>query len=571
MNDEQKEANNVGKTTATEETPNTVEEFYFWVEPGKIINPFDFVSVEHLEGSITVGLVTSMKLVTDAKSQLADYVSNEFGKVETIPQTPRLQATIAKAVVMGNITTKEGIPEILMPIESNKIVRFGSEEEVRAGLGLPAILPEKRIHIGIIEMSNKSRIPIFIDSDYLLGPQGAHLNISGITGLATKTSYIMFLIQLLYQKMKDKLAVIIFNVKQDDLLHLHEEPTDIQDSDKEMYKQLGIEERPFPLFDPQKTGNSLGIKYFLPRGYRGQPNSWYVPPSYFIYAYALSDSFSKLDLLFHGVPDPYFTMRGIIDYIMENYKQGIRFKKDVYSFSGAIIRKKEDKVLTWDDLRLFSNEPSNFPSDIVRYHRTAYRFAGLLRQFTSSSLFVSTRSANEVYLGEEIKKIKAGDIYVIDIAKIEDEREQAFIIGDVMRSLDEMYTERRKEEIPEKIIVYIDELNRYAPRVGGFEEPSPVTEQIREIARTGRSRGTVLFSAEQFMSSVDRQIIENCAMQVVGRSGSSELSSDVYRFLDAEVKEVATRLKKGEVIISHPTFRRPIKIKFPKPYYRRIG
>ena len=569
MNDKQKEANNVGKTTATEETPNTVEEFYFWVEPGKIINPFDFVSVEHLEKSITVGLVTSMKLITDAKSQLADYVSNEFGKVESVPQTPRIQATIAKAVVMGNIT-KEDIPEILMPIESNKIVRFGSEDEIRAGLGLPAIPPEKRMHIGIIEMSNKSRIPIFIDSDYLLGPQGAHLNISGITGLATKTSYIMFLIQLLYQKMKDKLAVIIFNVKQDDLLHLHEEPTDIQDNDREMYKQLGIEEKPFPIFNPQ-IGNSSGIKYFLPRGYRGQPNSWHIPPSYLIYAYALSDSFLRLDLLFHGVPDPYFTMRGIINFIMERYKLGIYFNQNIEDHSGRIIRKKGDKVLTWDDLKLFSKDPHNFPSEIVRDPRTAYRFAGLLRQFTSSYLFVSTRSMNEVYLGEEIKRIKAGDIYVIDIAKIEDEREQAFIIGDVMRSLDEMYTEGGEGEIPGKIIVYIDELNRYAPRIGGFEEPSPVTEQIREIARTGRSRGTVLFSAEQFMSSVDRQIIENCAMQVVGRSGSSELSSDVYRFLEAEVKEVATRLKKGEVIISHPTFRRPIKIKFPKPYYKRIG
>jgi hypothetical protein len=73
------------------------------------------------------------------------------------------------------------------------------------------------------------------------------------------------------------------------------------------------------------------------------------------------------------------------------------------------------------------------------------------------------------------------------------------------------------------------------------------------------------------MSSVDRQIIENSAMQVVGRSGSSELASDVYRFLDPEIREIATRLKKGELIVSHPTFRRPIKIKFPKPYYKRIG
>ena len=173
-------------------------------------------------------------------------------------------------------------------------------------------------------------------------------------------------------------------------------------------------------------------------------------------------------------------------------------------------------------------------------------------------------------MGEEIKNIKAGEIYVIDIAKITNEREQAFIIGDVMRSLDEMYGEEGRE-VPPKIIILIDELNRYAPRTGRFEEVSAVTEQIREIARTGRSRGTILFTAEQFKSSVDRQIIENSAMQVVGRSGSSELTSDVYRFLDPEVKDVATRLEKGELIISHPTFRRPIKIRFPKPYYKRIG
>jgi len=566
MNNEQKN-NGIGKTTATEKAPNTVEEFHFWVANGKIINPFDFVSVNHIGDSITVGMVTSMKLITDAKSHLADYVSNEFGNINSVPQTPRIEAIIAKASVMGNIN--RGGSEILMPISSNKIVRFASDDEVRAALGLLAIPEEKRIPIGIIEMSNKSSIPIFIDSEYLLGPQGAHLNISGITGLATKTSYIMFLIQLLYQKMKDKLAVIIFNVKQDDLLHLHEEPNDIRPIDKEMYNKLGIKEEVFPLSDPKKE-NSIGVKYFLPRGMRGEPNSWYTPPSYFIYAYSLLDAYSRLDLLFHGVPDPYLTMRGIIDYIMEHYKQGLFFNQEVRE-SGRIIRPRGYRVQTWEDLRLFSRNHQNFPHEVVRFPQTAHRFAGLLKQFTSSSLFVSNRSGNEVYLGEEVKKIKAGDIYVIDIANIVDEREQAFIIGDVMRSLDEMYVEGGTGEIPEKIIVYIDELNRYAPKVGGLEEASPVTAQIREIARTGRSRGTILFSAEQFMSAVDRQIIENCAMLVVGRSGGSELTSDVYRFLEPEIKEVATRLKKGEVIVSHPTFRKPIKIKFPQPYYKRIN
>ncbi|MEM3489222.1 MAG: ATP-binding protein [Nitrososphaerota archaeon] len=559
----------IGKTTATEKVPNTVEEFYFWVEPGKIINPFDFVSVEHVKGTTTVGMVSSMELITDAKSHLADYVSSEFGKVESVPQTPRIETTIAKAKVMGNITGEE-MSEVLMPVGSNKLVRFASEEEVRAGLGLLTIEKNKRLPIGIIEMSNKATIPIYVDSDFLLGPQGAHLNISGITGLATKTSYIMFLIQLIYQKMEEKVAIIIFNVKQDDLLHLHELPTDITPEDEEMYKILGIKEEVFPPNDPQK--GIKGIKYFLPRGLRGRPNSDHIPSiGYYKYAYSLEDSYRRLDLLFHGVPDPYLTMRGIIDWIMENYKQqqtyGIHFRKDIVDSRERTIRTRNSPVRTWEDLRLFED----YPSEVVRYIRTAWRFRGLLRQFTSSPLFVSSRAQDEVYLGEEIKKIKAGEIWVIDIAKITDEREQAFIIGDVMRSLDEMYGERNREEIPLKIIIYIDELNRYAPRIGRFEEVSPVTQQIREIARTGRSRGTVLFTAQQFMSSVDRQIIENSAMQVVGRSGSSELASDVYRFLDQEIKDIATRLKKGELIISHPTFRRPIKIKFPKPYYKRIG
>jgi len=187
----------IGKTTATERFPNTVEEFYFWVEPGKVINPFDFVSVEHIKGTTTVGLVSSMKLITDAKSQLADFISSEFGKVESVPQTPRIETTVAKAKVMSNISAKLPI-EVLMPVGTNKIVRFATEDEIRAGLGLLAVPEEKRIPIGVIEMSNGTRVPVFVDSEYLLGPQGAHLNISGITGLATKTSYLMFLIQTIY-------------------------------------------------------------------------------------------------------------------------------------------------------------------------------------------------------------------------------------------------------------------------------------------------------------------------------------------------------------------------------------
>ena len=387
----------IGKTTATERFPNTVEEFYFWVEPGKVINPFDFVSVEHIKGTTTVGLVSSMKLITDAKSQLADFISSEFGKVESVPQTPRIETTVAKAKVMSNISAKLPI-EVLMPVGTNKIVRFATEDEIRAGLGLLAVPEEKRIPIGVIEMSNGTRVPVFVDSEYLLGPQGAHLNISGITGLATKTSYLMFLIQTIYQRKKDQVAIIIFNVKQDDLLHLDEKPIDITPDDEEMYEIIGVSKETFPLSDLQK--GIKGVKYFLPRGFRGQPNSAHIPREHYVYAYALSDVRNRLDLLFHGVPDPYLTMRGIIDYIMERYGR-LRFEKDVRDpITGLVIRRAKSLVETWEDLRLFED----YPREVVRYERTAWRFRGLLRQFTTSDLFVNQRSNTEVYLGEEVKK-----------------------------------------------------------------------------------------------------------------------------------------------------------------------
>lgn len=39
-----------------------------------------------------------------------------------------------------------------------------------------------------------------MDSRFLIGPEGAHLNISGISGLAAKTSYAMFLLKAIQDK-----------------------------------------------------------------------------------------------------------------------------------------------------------------------------------------------------------------------------------------------------------------------------------------------------------------------------------------------------------------------------------
>ena len=81
-----------------------------------------------------------------------------------------------------------------------------------------------------------------------LGPEGAHLNISGISGLAAKTSYCMFLLKAIQESyMKkdptdDSVAFVLFNVKGCDLLALDQENDFSEESNPEKAKNEVISE-----------------------------------------------------------------------------------------------------------------------------------------------------------------------------------------------------------------------------------------------------------------------------------------------------------------------------------------
>jgi hypothetical protein len=81
----------------------------------------------------------------------------------------------------------------------------------------------------------------------------------------------------------------------------------------------------------------------------------------------------------------------------------------------------------------------------------------------------------------------------------------------------------------------------------------------------------LMISAEQFMSEVHGQVVGNCGTKVIGRSDSSELTDAAYRFISQDVKAHVTRLDKGELLLSHPIYRQPVKIEFPRPAYQSIG
>jgi hypothetical protein len=552
----------IGLASATERDPNTSDRFSFWLAPGVIVNPFDIVEADQVafDGtSRTFGIVTTLEHSTDAPTHLTNFISSNFGDVNEAPNTQRQGTTVAKAAVLSNNK------DIYMPVRSEAPVRFATPEGIRVALGIDQIPEQFRIPAGLIEMSNGTRAVAYLDSRYILGPEGAHVNITGISGLATKTSYAIFLIQSILQRANaQEIGVIILNVKHGDLLRIDEPPPSGLDPEQhEMWEALGLMPKPFE-----------NVRYLLPWGRESQttfrPNSFLVPENLSkvkLYAYSLRDTFDKLDLLLSQVPDPWDTLGALIGEIRDGLSDP--------STGEWRPRGQWQQVQDWDSLLngppLVDQQGRAQRVGDVRAESVG-RFRRIMRRIVKtrqSGLFVGQRSKMAYNLSQEIAKIRGGETIVVDIARLTDE-EQTLVFGDILRTIYRLYAESAEEDedLPEKVIIFVDELNKYAP---ARERESPIIEQILDIAERGRSLGVVLIGAEQFMSAVHGRVTGNCSTTVIGRTGSAELADSSYRAINQDVKANITRLQKGELVLSHAIYRQPIKIRFPKPAYRQEG
>src|SRR5437879_8914588 len=89
------------------------------------------------------------------------------------------------------------------------------------------------IPIGLYTSAGREA-PVYLDADFLLGPEAAHLNISGVSGLATKTSAVEFLLASIFEHFpahKGRVAALCFNVKCPDLCFL-DRPGALDDADR---------------------------------------------------------------------------------------------------------------------------------------------------------------------------------------------------------------------------------------------------------------------------------------------------------------------------------------------------
>jgi hypothetical protein len=584
----------IGKTIASDKYSNTIDGFWFSLVPNMTVKPFDFITVEDLQHhNKTIGMIQDLQTVISIdKTAKHDNVDNDNKDIGyPYPQNSSDGITIAKVAIIANSQVQQelhlGDASMEMPVGVGKSVKFANEEEIRFALGIPEM--KYPIPAGIIEMSNGLQVPISLDVSYLVGPDTAHVNASGISGNA-KTSYLLFLLQSAYQKLKqysEDYSIIIFNTKYEDLLHI-----DKEEEEEDNYKNpIRSREKFFDILNLNLAPFN-NVTYFLPRGKDGKPNSIHIPKNSKTYSYQLEDVYDKLELLFSEIYDPHYNLSSIINYIYEFWPiKKIDSNNTSKEKSHPAVNLEEEEqeecddatVKTWTDLFNFKE----YPEEIVTHKSSLLHFQGHVQRFRRSPLFIDKKVAS-TYLGNEIKRIRSGHVFVIDIAMLATLEEQAFVIGDVMKNIDEIYS--TKTEIPSNtnitsgandsitsgrrpkyILIFIDEINRFLPKSRlSDRRRSTVAEQIMKTVISGGSRGTVLFSAQQFKSSTDYTLHENTGMHITGKVGLSELSNRPYDIIDENTKMNIVRLNRGELIMVHSAFRHPIKITFPMPTFKKV-
>jgi hypothetical protein len=551
----------IGRVIATEKNPTTIDEFYFWTNSDTKLNAFDIVKVERADNTNTFGVIESISHITDAASFLTSFISSDFGDVDISEPTFRVGMNYACAKVSYN--TKGDYT----PVHNNSKVFLATHDEIAFALGLDKV--ENPLVCGSLKMYEGTEdevvLPVNLNAKFVLGSEGAHLNISGISGLAAKTSYAMFLMKSIQDtyanktEEEDSVAFVLFNVKGRDLMAIDLPNEELDENTIAAYEELRLSRSPFkeakyyvPYFDAKSTKQSTYLS-------RDDVSSYVDSGKLKKFKYVYEDDKESIEMMFANVDDPNQTMEAIVSKIIDerdsdfgDLKTWAKFLDIVSENSqkGSSGSKGEISVLSWRKFKRIVNKA--IKNDDMFANRVM-------------------PEQSECRLADELKHIKKNEIHVIDIAKLPEDK-QAFVFGDAVKTIYNLklgeYDNESGIDAPSRIVIFIDELNKYAS--SDVPKNSPILRQILDVTERGRSLGVILFGAEQFRSAIHKRVTGNCATHAYGRTNSIETSTGDYRSLPDTYRNMLTRLSQGEYLIQNPVFRSLLKIKFPKPIYKQF-
>ena len=121
---------------------------------------------------------------------------------------------------------------------------------------------------------------MYLNLDFLDGTRGGHVSISGVSGVATKTSFALFLLYAIFRsgvlgRRSVNAKALVFSVKGEDLLFLDQPNTRLDDVERARYARLGLRADRFdsvgffapptpddPSGRPHVTGRTSGVTAF---------------------------------------------------------------------------------------------------------------------------------------------------------------------------------------------------------------------------------------------------------------------------------------------------------------------
>ncbi len=537
-----------GRVVATELRPSTPYQFYFWTARESPIGIGAIVRVES-PGRVVHGIVTEAFAYSDLLTPMHDVIGADGDPAAIALQpTERAEIRLFAAAVL-----RQTPEEPLQPVPLAQVF-LADDTDVATALrmdGYTGTESSTGIPIGAYRAGGLDA-PVFLDADFLLGPEAAHLNITGVSGLATKTSAVELFLSSIFQTFpakKGSIAALCFNVKGPDLLFL-DQPAPISDEDRRLYARLGLEPEPF-----------RNARYYAPYKADG----------------ANLNTLRSNEALAHNTEPLIWGLREVLDYadVVLN-RDDIDAKADAFIdflAERVVGRKYEDRELrdrpfqvqTFADLEVFFRSIFDYMEalgrggEVWRTHHVA-----TIRKVRNRLSNISVRSKGLVTDDGRVNDLPWGrfedrGMYVLDIAGL-DPLAQDLVFARVVSRLRE-HLERQDLGV-DHVVVFVDELNKYAPADG---PDTYVKKMLLDLSERGRYLGLVLFSAQQFRSQVMRRVVGNAGTTVYGRMDMDELATPGYATISAATKIKLATMPKGELMIRHPHFTQPVFVRFPKP------
>ena len=542
----------LGRVVATERRPNTPHEFHFWTA---LDSPVGIGTIVRVAGPPTgdgrllsvYGVVVEGFSYTDLQTPLHDVLGADGDPANALrAPTDRTEIRLYTAHALRHVPD-----EPLQPVPMGE-VHLATDDDIAISLRMDGYLRDDQrtaIPIGVYR-SGAAQSPIYLDADFLLGPEAAHLNISGVSGLATKTSAVEWLLSAIFAHFparKGSVAAVCFNVKGPDLCFLDLPSDKLDDADRALYEATGVPAAPF-----------ADVQYYAPWTARG---------------HALA-TLRTNEALAHNVHPLSWGLREVLQ-----YAEVLLNKDDVDAKADALIDFIRERVVNQefsDGILPRAHSVRSF-ADLEQWFRDVLRgmeandaetwrthHVATIRKVRNRLTNISTRCRGLVTDDGTSHDLPFGEfrdraVYVIDVAASEDDA-QDLIFARVVSQLREQL-ERRTLGV-DHVVVFVDELNKYAPSDG---PDTYVRQMLLDIAERGRYLGLVLFAAQQFRSQVHRRVVGNCGTALFGRMDMDELATPGYATLAPATRIKLSTLDKGQLMVRHPHFAQPVFVRFPRP------